>query len=256
MTGKNPDSLEDRVAWITGSGRGMGRAHAELMASRGADIVVHDVLREEAEQTAEQVRASGRRAIVSTDDIRDAGAMRELVARAEKELGPVDILVNNAGVGEHATIEEITPGMYQRMVDIHVRGSFFCGQAVIAGMKERKYGRIINISSIWGMNGHHTASHYCAAKTALLGLTKAWAKELAPWNILVNAVCPGGVLTEMPIRVQGMEKIREKEKRVPVGRWAAPEEISYAVAYFAAPTGDFVTGQAISPNGGETIVGF
>ncbi len=253
---KDPNSLEGRVAWITGSGRGMGAAHAKLMAERGADIVVHDVLEDEAKETAEAIQAMGRKVLLSTADIRDAAAMRDLVKEAEAKLGPVDILVNNAGIGEHAEIEEITPEKYQRMFDIHVRGSFFCGQAVIPGMKERKYGRIVNISSIWGMNGHHTASHYCAAKTAVLGLTKAWAKELAPWNILVNAVCPGGVLTEMPIRVQGMEKIREKEKKVPIGRWAAPEEISYAVVYFVAPTGDFVTGQAISPNGGETIVGF
>ncbi|GKX36172.1 MAG: oxidoreductase [Rhizobiaceae bacterium MnEN-MB40S] len=253
---KDPNSLEGRVAWITGSGRGMGSAHAKLMAERGADIVIHDVLEDEAKETAEAIQAMGRKVLLSTADIRDAAAMRDLVKEAEAKLGPVDILVNNAGIGEHAEIEEITPEKYQRMFDIHVRGSFFCGQAVIPGMKERKYGRIVNISSIWGMNGHHTASHYCAAKTAVLGLTKAWAKELAPWNILVNAVCPGGVLTEMPIRVQGMEKIREKEKKVPIGRWAAPEEISYAVVYFAAPTGDFVTGQAISPNGGETIVGF
>ena len=99
-------------------------------------------------------------------------------------------------------------------------------------------------------------SHYCAAKTAVLGFTKAWAKELAPHNILVNAVCPGGVLTEMPIKVQGMEKIRAKEKLVPLGRWAQPGEISYAVAFLAAETGAFITGQSISPNGGETIVGF
>ncbi len=256
MQTQDPNSFEGRIAWVTGGGRGMGRAHAELMARRGADIVVHDVLEDEANETADAIRTLGRRAIVSTDDIRDAGAMRALVARTENELGPIDILVNNAGIGEHANIEEITPELYQRMFDIHVRGSFFCGQAVIPRMKERRYGRIVNISSIWGMNGHHTASHYCAAKTALLGLTKAWAKELAPWNILVNAVCPGGVLTEMPIRVQGMEKIREKEKKVPIGRWAAPEEISYAVVYFAGPTGDFVTGQSMSPNGGETIVGF
>ncbi|WP_173934541.1 SDR family NAD(P)-dependent oxidoreductase [Chelativorans sp. Marseille-P2723] len=253
---KDPNSLEGRIAWITGSGRGMGRAHAELLASRGADIVIHDVLREEAEETAAAIRATGRRAMVFNDDVTDACAMRALVSRVEAQLGPIDILVNNAGIGEHAEIEEITPQMFQRMFDIHVRGTFFCTQAVVGRMKERRFGRIVNISSIWGMNGHHTASHYCAAKTAVLGLTKAWAKELAGFNILVNAVCPGGVLTEMPIRVQGMEKIRAKEKLVPVGRWATPEEISYAVAYFVAPTGNFVTGQAISPNGGETIVGF
>lgn len=249
-------SLNGRTAWITGSGRGMGRAHAELLADLGADIVVHDVLEDEAAAAAEAVRASGRKVFVSHANVADPAAMRRLVADAESELGPIDILVNNAGIGEHADIEDITPERYQRMFDIHVKGTFFCTQAVLPGMKQRRFGRIVNISSIWGMNGHHTASHYCAAKTALLGFTKAWAKELAPYNILVNAVCPGGVLTEMPIRVQGMEKIREKEKRVPVGRWAKPEEISYAVAYFVAPTGDFVTGQSISPNGGETIVGF
>jgi NAD(P)-dependent dehydrogenase (short-subunit alcohol dehydrogenase family) len=256
MTSKRPSRFDGQVAWITGSGRGMGRAHAELLAARGADIVIHDVLEGEAAAAAAAVRALGRRAIVSNADVTDVAAMRALAAQAERELGAVDILVNNAGIGQHLSIEEITPEHYQRMFDIHVKGSFFCGQAVIPGMKARRRGRIINISSIWGMVGANTASHYCAAKAAVLGLTKAWAKELAPWNILVNAVNPGGVMTEMPIRVQGMEKIREKEKKVPLGRWAQPEEISEAVAFLASDEAAFITGQAISPNGGETIVGF
>jgi 3-oxoacyl-[acyl-carrier protein] reductase len=256
MTSKRPSRFDGQVAWITGSGRGMGRAHAELLAARGADIVIHDVLEDEAAAAAAAVRALGRRAIVSNADVTDVAAMRALAAQAERELGAVDILVNNAGIGQHLSIEEITPEHYQRMFDIHVKGSFFCGQAVIPGMKARRRGRIINISSIWGMVGANTASHYCAAKAAVLGLTKAWAKELAPWNILVNAVNPGGVMTEMPIRVQGMEKIREKEKKVPLGRWAQPEEISEAVAFLASDEAAFITGQAISPNGGETIVGF
>lgn len=248
--------LSGKVAWITGSGRGMGRAHAVLMASCGADIVVHDVLEDEVAVTVEQVRELGRRVFVSHDDVRDVAALRRLVVTAQAELGPIDILVNNAGVGEHKSIEEITVADFDRMFDIHVKGSFFAAQAVIPGMKERRSGKIVNISSIWGMNGTGTASHYCAAKTALLGLTKAWAKELAPWNIHVNAVCPGGVVTEMPIKVQGWDKIREKEKKVPLGRWAQPEEISHAVAFLASSQADFITGQAISPNGGETIVGF
>jgi len=251
-----PSRFDGKIAWITGSGRGMGRAHAQLMAERGAAIVVHDVLEAEANETAEAIRARGGRVVVAYDNVADPAAMRNLVARVEKELGPIDILVNNAGIGEHKSIEEITPESYQRMFDIHVKGTFFCTQAVIPAMKARKAGRIVNISSIWGMNGTNTASHYCAAKTAILGLTKAWAKELAPWNILVNAVCPGGVLTEMPIRVQGMEKIREKEKKVPIGRWAQPEEIAFSVAFLASDEAAFITGQAISPNGGETIVGF
>ncbi|QPC42670.1 SDR family oxidoreductase [Kaustia mangrovi] len=252
----DPIGLDGKVAWITGSGRGMGRAHALLMARRGADIVVHDVLEDEAGETADAVRGLGRRAMVSHASVDDPRAMADLVAEIGTTLGPVDILVNNAGIGEHAAIEEIDEARYQRMFDIHVKGSFFCGQAVIPVMKERRSGKIVNISSIWGMNGHETASHYCAAKTALLGLTKAWAKELASWNIHVNAVCPGGVVTEMPVKVQGWDKIREKEKRVPLGRWAQPEEIAYAVAFLASGQADFITGQAISPNGGETIVGF
>jgi|SRR5687767_4295142 len=253
---RNPARFDGKVAWITGSGRGMGRAHAEMMAARGADIVVHDVLKDEAAAAADAVRSLGRRVLVSNASVTDVAAMRALVAEAERELGSVDILVNNAGIGQHLAIEDISPESFQRMFDIHVKGSFFCAQAVIPGMKARRSGRIINISSIWGMVGANTASHYCAAKTAVLGLTKAWAKELAPWNILVNAVCPGGVMTEMPIRVQGMEKIREKEKKVPLGRWAQPEEIAETVAFLASDEAAFITGQAISPNGGETIVGF
>lgn len=249
-------NMDGKIVWITGSGRGMGRAHAELLADLGADIVVHDVLADEAEETAARVRRAGRRAIVSNADITDASAMRALVDDVAGKWGTIDVLVNNAGIGEHADIEEISSASLRRMFDIHVRGTFFCTQAVVPAMKDKRFGRIVNISSIWGMTGHGTASHYCAAKTAVLGFTKAWAKELAPWNILVNAVCPGGVLTEMPIRVQGMEKIREKEKKVPIGRWAQPEEISQAVAFFVTGQGDFVTGQSISPNGGETIVGF
>jgi len=248
--------FEGRIAWITGSGRGMGKAHALLMAERGADIVVHDVLEDEAQEVAAAVRKLGRRVLVANDDIVSPAAMKALAARIETELGPVDILVNNAGIGDHKAIEEITPEAYQRMFDIHVKGTFFCTQSVVPSMKARGYGRIVNISSIWGMTGTGTASHYCAAKAAILGLTKAWAKELAPWKIMVNAVCPGGVITEMPIRVQGWDKIREKEKKVPIGRWAQPEEISYSVAFLASEEAAFITGQAISPNGGETIVGF
>ena len=157
---------------------------------------------------------------------------------------------------EHRDLEDISVDILERMFAVHVTGSFLCAKAVVPDMKLRRYGKIINISSIWGMTGHHTASHYCAAKSAMLGATKSWAKEFAPDNIHVNAVAPGGVLTPMPIKVQGMEKIRDKEKKVPLGRWATPEEISYSVAFLASSESDFITGQVISPNGGETIVGY
>ena len=175
----------------------------------------------------------------------------------EQQLGAIDILVNNAGIGGEPTIEETSEQEFDCTLAVHVKGTFFATQATVPGMKQRRSGKIINISSIWGMVGHHYASPYCGAKAAILGLTKAWAKELAPWNITVNAIAPGGVLTEMVLSQPDIEsRMPEKIKRVPLGRYAEPREISYLVTYLASAGADFITGQVISPNGGEVIVGF
>jgi 3-oxoacyl-[acyl-carrier protein] reductase len=249
-------NLDKKIALITGAGDGMGRAHALLMAERGADIVIVDIREEGANTTAEAVRKLSRRAHVAVVDMADVAAVQEMVAAAAKALGPADILVNNAGYGQRAETLDITPADFDRMFAVHVRGSFFCTQAVLPAMKERRSGKIINISSIWGMSGAPVAPHYCAAKAALLGLTKAWAKELAPWNIHVNAVAPGGVRSGGPVKLDNPEILKAKEEKVPLKRYCEPIEISYAVAYLASPESDFVTGQVISPNGGETIVGY
>jgi 3-oxoacyl-[acyl-carrier protein] reductase len=248
--------LEGKVALITGSGDGMGRAHALLLAERGADIVVHDINAAMAEETASRVRQSGRRAHVAVCDISDIAAVRTMVREAQGALGRIDILVNNAGYGQRAETPGITEQDFDRMMAVHVKGSFFATQAVVPGMKERRSGKIVNISSIWGMTGAPVAPHYCAAKAALLGLTKAWAKELAPWKILVNAVAPGGVKSGGPIKLDNPEILRAKEEKNPLKRYAEPIEMSYAVAYLVSPEADFVTGQVISPNGGDTIVGY
>ena len=249
-------ALHDKIALITGAGDGMGRAHALLMAERGADIIVSDIRGDAAEETARQVRERGRRAHVGVVDMADAAAVLDMVAAGAHALGPVDIVVNNAGYGQRALVEEISEDDFERMFAVHVRGSFFCTQAVVPAMKARRYGKIINISSIWGMTGAPVASHYCAAKAALLGLTKSWAKELAPWNIHVNAVAPGGVRSGGPLKLDDSDVLRAKEERVPLKRYCQPIEISYAVAYLASPQADFITGQVVSPNGGETIVGY
>ncbi|QPC42671.1 SDR family oxidoreductase [Kaustia mangrovi] len=248
--------LDNKIALITGSGDGMGRAHALLMAERGADIVVSDIREDAAHETAELVLAKGRRAHVGVVDMADVAAVRAMVGEAAVTLGGIDILVNNAGFGQRAQTEEITEEDFGRMFDVHVRGSFFCTQAVLPAMKERRYGKIVNISSIWGMAGAPVAPHYCAAKAALLGFTKAWAKELAPWNIHVNAVAPGGVRSGGPVKLDNTEILKAKEEKVPLKRYCEPVEMSYAVAYLASPEADFVTGQVLSPNGGETIVGY
>ena len=248
--------LKNKVALITGAGSGMGQTHAKVFAERGAVVVINDLNKDGLEETGRIVREAGGQAVECVGDITKPDFVKAMIDDAVSQVGGVSILVNNAGIGEHCELEDVSLERLTQMLNIHVVGSFLCAQAVIPGMKARKSGKIINISSIWGMNGYHTASHYCAAKAAMLGATKAWAKEFAPFNIHVNAVAPGGVLTPMPIKVQGMERIREKEKKVPLGRWATPEEISYSVAFLASEESDFITGQVISPNGGETIVGY
>ena len=249
-------ALDNKIALITGAGDGMGRAHALLMADRGADIVVSDIRADAAEETARQVRSRGRRAHVGVVDMAEVAAVQAMVASAAKALGPIDILVNNAGYGQRALVDEISEADFDRMFAVHVRGSFFCAQAVVPAMKAKRYGKIINISSMWGMSGAPVASHYCAAKAALLGFSKSWAKELAPWNIHVNAVAPGGVRSGGPLKLDDSDVLRAKEEKVPLKRYCQPIEIAYAVAYLASPQSDFITGQVLSPNGGEMIVGY
>ena len=248
--------LDGKVAMITGSGRGMGRAHAVLLAERGADIVVHDILTAEADETAGLVRAKGRRAFVSHADVADRAAMADAVAAAGAALGAIDILVNNAGLpAEREGIESVDEAFFQRLFDVHVKGTFFTTQAVVPGMKAKGAGKIINVSSMWAMTGHHFGSTYIGAKGAVLGLTKAWAKELAPHKICVNAIAPGGVITEMVMSKGGMDYVREQSKAVPLGRYAEADEISYTVAFLASAESDFITGQTVGINGGQAIVG-
>ena len=245
-------SLDGKRALVTGSGGGMGRSHAVLMAERGADIVVHDIKPEGAEETAAMVRALGREALAVVADARDVPTF----VRAIADAGPVDILVNNAGVGgARLTIEDVDVEAFDRMFEVHVRGTFFATQTVLPAMKERRSGKVVNISSIYAMGGSQLASHYAAAKSAISGFTKSWARELAPWRIKVNAVAPGFVVTGMTQASNTPEKIAEREKLMPLGEFCKPLDISYAVAWLAGPETDLISGQVVSPNSGEVIVG-
>jgi 3-oxoacyl-[acyl-carrier protein] reductase len=243
--------LEGRRALITGAGRGMGRTHALLMAAQGASVIIQDIDGQLAHETSGLITDQGGTADVMVGDIADVASLKADIAA----IGKVDILVNNAGIATPGSIEEIDEARFDRMFDVHVKGSFFAAQAVIPAMKEQRWGKIVNISSIWGLVANPTMSHYCGAKAALLGLTKAWAKELASFNINVNAVAPGGVWTEMELAHRGADAIREAEALVPMGRWAQPEELSETVLFLVSERASFITGQCISPNGGAVIVG-
>ncbi len=246
-------TLEGKLALITGAGGGMGQSHAVLMAKRGADVIIHDIKDDGAEETADMVREQGGKATVVIADIRDIPTFTSAISSA----GPVDILVNNAGVGgARRMVEEITEQVFNQMFEVHVRGTFFATQTVLPAMKEKKDGKIINVSSIYAMGGNQNASHYAASKSAISGFTKSWAREFAPWNIKVNAVAPGFVVTEMTEASNSPEKIAEREKLMPLGEFCKPIDISYAVAWLASSETDLISGQVISPNSGEVIVGY
>ena len=250
-------SLEGRIALVTGSGGGMGRSHAVLLAERGADVIIHDIKAAGVEETVEMVRASGRRAHPMVADIRDVAAFKVAIANASSALGNPDILVNNAGVGgKRRRIEDIDPPIFDEMFEVHVRGTFFATQAVVPGMLRRNHGRIVNISSIYAMGGSALASHYSAAKAAISGFTKCWARELALHRITVNAVAPGFVVTEMTMGSNTEEQMHAREQTMPLGRYTSAQDISYAVAWLASDETEMISGQVISPNSGEVIVGY
>lgn len=246
--------LAGRVAMISGSGSGIGRATAVTMAERGADIVVVDVNGAGAEETAARVRGLGRRALVFAIDVSNSDAVCAAAVEAEDTLGSIDILCNNAGIAsDRRPVEEVTEAFFDRQIAVHVKGALFATQAVVPGMKRRRYGKIVNTSSINGTVGFQNSAAYNAAKGGLLAMAKGWAKEFAPWNIAVNIIAPGEVMTPMPMAHDSPEVMAQVARTIPLQRYAQPEEIGYAITYLCSPEADFITGQVLSPNGGAVI---
>ncbi len=246
--------FEGRTALVTGAGDGMGRSHALLLAERGANVIVQDINADGAAATAEKIVALGRKAQTIVCDISKPDEFRAGHDQAVRDLAPVDILVNNAGVSGRALLfEDVTEEIFDRMFSVHVKGSFFAAQTIMPGMRERGWGRVINISSTYGIAGAKNASHYSGAKAALLGFTKTWARELAPHGVTVNAVAPGFIKTNMTMSRRTDADLPPRIAPILIGRAGEPLDITYAVVWFASDEASFVTGQVLSPNGGEYI---
>lgn len=247
-------SLEGKVALVTGAGRGIGRAIAEELASRGADVVLADRLLDVAEQSAREIAEStGRQTIALPVDVSDLESARVLVDKAIERFGKVDILVNNAGITRDNLIMRMDEADWDAVIDINLKGAWNCSKAVIRSMMKQRYGRIINISSVSGLAGQAGQTNYSASKAGLIGLTKALAREVASRQITVNAVAPGFIPTALTVDLPAELK-DAMMKITPLGRMGKPEEIAYAVAFFAADEAGYITGQVLSVDGGMMMM--
>jgi NAD(P)-dependent dehydrogenase (short-subunit alcohol dehydrogenase family) len=251
-----PSSLDGYAALVTGGGTGLGRSHARVLASRGARVAVTDFRQENLDEAKAELAREGLELLPILADNRAVAEVKAAVAQAEQALGKIDILVNNAGIsGMHAHIEEIDEHFFDDLVGTHVKGAFFAAQAVVPGMKERRFGRIINTGSVFAMTGSPAMSHYTLAKGALTAVARAWARELGPFGITVNTVSPGLVDTPMTRADLTPELRAQIVSGMLLGRMMQPEEVSYVVAFLASREADAITGQNLSPNGGQGIVG-
>jgi 3-oxoacyl-[acyl-carrier protein] reductase len=282
---KRTGVLDGKAAMVTGGSRGIGQAIALKLAEEGADVAVNyqsrkdqaaDVIdfinktdrlddldelikmidimdtADQAKEVREMIESMGRRAILCQANVGKMDEVNKMRDKAVAEFGKIDILVNNAGIVKDKSFVRMTSEMWDDVISVNLTGTFNCTKAVIDGMLERQYGRIVNISSVIGRMGNRGQANYAASKAGIIGLTQTLAKEFADKGITVNAVAPGFIGTDMLRSVPAniMEKILAQ---IPMGRLGKPEEIASAVTYLVSPEAGYITGQVIDVNGGLYI---
>ena len=245
--------LVGKVVLVTGAQQGIGRAIAVEFAAAGADIAVNWLDDEgAAERVAAEVRGHGRRAIPLKADVAQLEQVRSMVSAAEDALGPIDILVNNAGVFPRVSFLEMTESDWDYVLDVNLKGSCFCAQAVAKSMVSAgRPGAIVNLTSGAAFRSSPRGVHYVASKGGVLSMTRAMALELAPFRIRVNAIAPGLTDTAQPRYGSSEAELAEAARAIPLGRMARPEEIARAAVFLASDDAGFVTGQTLHVNGGS-----
>jgi len=282
---KRTATLDGKAALVTGGSRGIGQAIAVRLASEGANVAVNyqsrkdqaaDVIDfinktdrmddldelikmidimdtvEQAKEVRDMIESMGRHAIICQANVGKMDEVNKMRDKAVAEFGKIDILVNNAGIVKDKSFVKMTSEMWDDVISVNLTGTFNCTKAVIDGMLERHYGRIVNISSVIGRMGNRGQANYAASKAGIIGLTQTLAKEFADKGVTVNAVAPGFIGTDMlkSVPAKIMEKILAQ---IPMGRLGKPEEIASAVTYLVSPEAGYITGQVIDVNGGLYI---
>lgn len=245
----NKNELNGRVAIVTGAAQGMGNSIALALANKGANVVIADLNGEKAEQVATEINGLGLKVDVTKED-----EVENMVSVALEKYGTIDILVNNAGILRPTRINDITKKEWDLVLDVNLNSTFLCTKAVLGVMKKNKFGRIINMSSSAGRSVSTLGgAHYTAAKAAILGFTRAVAKEMAPFGITANSVCPGLIDTEMVRSDCSVEQIKNYENSFPINRLGTPEEVA-ALVLFLISDAAYITGAAIDINGGDLMI--
>lgn len=248
--------FEGKVAIVTGGGMGIGRATCQRLAKEGARIAICDLSEEAARGTGEMVAREGAEWEFFQCDVRQKQEVERTVAGVAERFGQVDVLVNNVGGGRPVPTMDITESDWDEMFAFNVKGAFFCSQAVLKLMAGRRYGKIVNVSSIAGRSvSVLQGPHYTASKTAVIGLTRHLAREFAPFGVNVNAVAPGTTATERILRQMSEERKKDLISKTPLGRMAVPEDMAGVIAFLASDDAAFVTGVVIDVNGGYFMAG-